>query len=83
MKFKINSRLLITVIFKLKNDNFKTRDFSLLIERVLAGVNMFSPCSAKRRASDKDLPVCTYIFLMITESTMDSSLRPKTSDSLL
>ena len=24
--------------------------------------NMFSPCSAKRRASDKDLPVCRAIF---------------------
>ena len=26
------------MIFKLKNDNFKTRDFSPLIERVLTGV---------------------------------------------
>ena len=25
--------------------------------------NMFSPCSAKRRASDKDLPVMTRLFL--------------------
>ena len=23
--------------------------------------NMFSPCSAKIRASDKDLPVCKYV----------------------
>ena len=39
MNFKIkNSRPLFTIIFKLKNDNFKTGDFSLLIERVLAGV---------------------------------------------
>ena len=38
VNFKINSRPLFTVIFKLKNDIFKTRDFSLLIERVLAGV---------------------------------------------
>ena len=38
MNFKINSRPLFTVIFQLKNDNFKTRDFSPLIERVLAGV---------------------------------------------
>ena len=38
MNFKINSRPLFTIIFKLKNDNFKTRDFSPLIERVLAGV---------------------------------------------
>ena len=34
----INSKLLFTIIFKLKNDNFKVRDFSPLIERVLAGV---------------------------------------------
>ena len=38
MNFKINSRPLFTIIFKLKNDNFKTRDFSPLIERALAGV---------------------------------------------
>ena len=38
MNFKINSRPLFTIIFKLKNDNVKTRDFSPLIERVLAGV---------------------------------------------
>ena len=34
------SRPLFTIIFKLKNDDFKTRDFSPLIERVLAGVHM-------------------------------------------
>ena len=38
MNFKINSRPLFTIIFKLKKDNFKTRDFSPLIEKVLAGV---------------------------------------------
>ena len=38
VNFKINSRPLFTIICKLKNDNFKTRDFSPLIERVLAGV---------------------------------------------
>ena len=38
MNFKINSRQLFTIIFKLKNDIFKTRDFSPLIERILAGV---------------------------------------------
>ena len=37
MNFKINSRPLFTVIFRLKIDNFKTRDFSPFIERVLAG----------------------------------------------
>ena len=39
VNFKINSRPLFTIIFKLKNDNFQTRDFSPLIERVLAGVS--------------------------------------------
>ena len=39
VNFKINSRPLFTIILKLKNDNFKTRDFSPLIERVLIGVN--------------------------------------------
>ena len=38
VNFKINSRPLFIIIFKLKNDNFKTQDFSSLIERVLAGV---------------------------------------------
>ena len=38
MNFKIEFRPLFIIIFKLKNDNFKTRDFSPLIERVLAGV---------------------------------------------
>ena len=32
-------RPLFTIIFKLKNDNFKTRDFSPLIKSVLAGVS--------------------------------------------
>ena len=32
------SRPLFIIIFKLKNNNFKTQDFSPLIERVLAGV---------------------------------------------
>ena len=39
MNFKTNSRPLFAIIFKLKNDNFKTRDFSPLIERVLTGVS--------------------------------------------
>ena len=38
MNFKTNSRPLFTTIFKLKNDSLKTRDFSPLIGRVLAGV---------------------------------------------
>ena len=39
MNFKKKSRPFFIIIFKLKNGNFKTRDFSALIERVLAGVN--------------------------------------------
>ena len=35
---KKKSRPFFIIIFKLKNGNFKTRDFSPLIERVLAGV---------------------------------------------
>ena len=31
------------VEFQVKNGNFKTRDFSPLIERVLAGVNLVMP----------------------------------------
>ena len=38
VNFKINSRPLFTIIFKLKNGNFMTRDFSPLIKKVLAGV---------------------------------------------
>ena len=34
------SRPLFIIIFKLKNNNFKTQDFSPLIERVLAGVQL-------------------------------------------
>ena len=39
VNFKINSIPLFTIIFKLKNGNFMTRDFSLLIERVLTELN--------------------------------------------
>ena len=38
MDFKKKSRPFFIIILKLKNGNFKTRDFSPLIERVLAGV---------------------------------------------
>ena len=33
------SRPLFTIIFSLRNDNFKTRDFSQIIERGLASVS--------------------------------------------
>ena len=42
VNFKINSRPLSTIIFKLKNGNFMTRDFSPLIKRVLVGVMYMS-----------------------------------------
>ena len=38
VNFKINSRPLFTIIFKVKNVNFMTPDFIPLIEWVLAGV---------------------------------------------
>ena len=41
VNFKINSGPLFAIFFKLKNDNFKTRDFSPLILEKLAGV----PCN--------------------------------------
>ena len=41
---KIISEPLFTIISKLKNDNFKTRDFSPLIKRVLAGVCKIAFC---------------------------------------
>ena len=37
-EFQNKFKTTFTIIFKLKNDNSKTRDFSPLIERVLAGV---------------------------------------------
>ena len=42
LNFKINSRPLFTIIFKLKNGNFMTRDFSPLMKRVLAGVTTYT-----------------------------------------
>ena len=41
---KKKSRPFFIIIFKLKNGNFKTRDFSPLIERVLAGVTLLKMC---------------------------------------
>ena len=41
VNFKINSRPRFTIIFKLKNDNSKTQDFSPHIERVLADVSFW------------------------------------------
>ena len=59
MNFKINSRPLFTIIFKLKNDNFKTRDFSPLIERALAGVNAVS-VQSKENFNDYLAMFCLY-----------------------
>ena len=57
MNFKINSRPLFTIIFKLKNDNFKTRDFSPLIKRVITGVFVVHmKCGgAKKEFFEKDM----------------------------
>ena len=38
MDFKKKSRPFFIIIFKLQNCNFKTQDFSPIIERVLAGM---------------------------------------------
>ena len=61
INFKINSRPLFTIIFKLKNDNFKTWDFSPLIERVLAGVNCYHLLKMKRVI---DIHHCRYELLL-------------------
>ena len=55
VNFKINSRPLFAVIFKLKNDNFKTRDFSPLIKRVITGVSQ-----AAGVATHSCLCACTF-----------------------
>ena len=72
VNFKINSRPLFTVIFKLKNDNFKTRDFSPLIERVLAGVSRQWSSSRSHQWSEnlscnKSACACNFISLVITK----------------
>ena len=80
VNFKINSRPLFTIIFKLKNYNFKTWDFSPLIERVLAGVKhwMFDLMNKllfhknKSDGMDKYRNINTYIALSLglkTKST--------------
>ena len=61
MNFKINSRPLFTTIFKLKNDDFKTRYFSPLIERVLTGVRLVVASDEP----DKSKTRMSYICLII------------------
>ena len=61
VNFKINSRPIFSIIFKLINDNFKTRDFSPLIERVLAGVNCYHLLKMKRVI---DIHHCRYELLL-------------------
>ena len=57
MDFKKKSRPFFTIIFKLKNDNFKTQDFSPLIERVLAGVKI--PPKPDQKFTKTDLVLLT------------------------
>ena len=53
VNFKINSIPLFTIISKLKNDNFMTRDFSPLIEWVLTGVESNGMCLQSRSKNFK------------------------------
>ena len=53
VNFKINSRPLFTIIFKVKNVNFMTRDFSSLIEWVLAGVGLTRLCLYKNSSENR------------------------------
>ena len=57
MDFKKKSRPFFIIIFKLKNGNFKTQDFSPLIEIVLAGVGcqLFSHLTSNNNKNVKKL----------------------------
>ena len=59
VNFKINSRPLFTIIFKLKNVNFRTRDFSPLIPRVLGGVSSNSILQSPNWIMLKIKRICT------------------------
>ena len=65
VNFKINSRPLFTIIFKTKNVNVKTRDFSPLIEWVLAGV-----CWVKGSFHDYLNRRLSSILVLITPGTL-------------
>ena len=69
MNFKINSRLLFTIIFKVKNDNFKTRDFSPLIENVLTGVTSFHTQNERHFAKFEANMVITFKELLKIKNT--------------
>ena len=56
MDFKKKSRPFFIIIVKLKNGNFKTRDFSPLIERVLAGVKVSVQFLRKKIVKNLALP---------------------------
>ena len=66
VNFKMNSRPLFTIIFKLKNDNFKTRDFSPLIKRVITGViehlNFLLPFIAENTKYHVSKEICFSFF---------------------
>ena len=68
MDFKKKSRPFFIIIFKLKNGNFKTRDFSPLIERVLAGVFNYvlgvdQRCTYKELPQKKELYIQSNLYL--------------------
>ena len=55
-----------------------------LIFRTIFAHNMFSPCSAKRRASDKDLCTCTALIWGVTDPLMKKfGSDPKSIDNWL
>ena len=82
MNFKINSRPLFTIIFKLRNDNFKTRDFSPLIGRFLAGVGRNAERVLERGPHYISLieRLVTYFYLpALAMSQFKSPFQPKVS----
>ena len=48
-----------------ENSKLKPGENMLCIDRTIFVHNMFSPCFAKRRASDKDFPVQTWLQLIL------------------
>ena len=62
MNFKIKKNL-DKKVKKVKKVNFKTRDFSPLIERVLAGVRMKENIRGKIRLKSLEAPFCMSFFI--------------------
>ena len=67
MDFKKKSRPFFIIVFKLKNGNFKTRDFSPLIETVLAGVRLIVLLIEQFIALDLQIRSKTYLKLEVLD----------------